>query len=472
MSNKKKISIGDLKWSISGNRRAPGLTFYQYHPDASIDKYPNFYYDIGDKDQETRIADRERRRGYSAQLGQPPMYSSDLIDSDYFISGVVTAHFTFPVVNMGYPEDSGQTIYNPPVRNSKETESAQSDESSENVFDQIGVTFDDISQMFGSVYPSDKPTLPNFVWEGVQYGEYYYSNGAGMPPTLNRGSHDLIFIQEVGPASRLGAGIAILNTQFYGSSYADASVPPNVDSGYIPSRYHIKVGDILEIYSGILVKPSFVKGWDPKYNDNNIMNRDEVEYWVRTWADPYTSTKTYLSLTEPMMYRIIPNNSYVPVDSNISWKKNDLNGRVKVDTFLPTPERANISLFSGLSGTGREGVLVRINNVKLNVPTESRGSNKTVFLEPGRLYSVRSVRSDGVLDGQYTVSFRVCHGTDIAKIMPAFPVDKEFDLIGIVAGPNRNGDMEIWPRTMYDIGLGKQSSSDTTSNLIDVVNSI
>ncbi len=455
MSNKKNIKISELKLStnLSYPQRVTGLKLYKYHPDADYKKYPNLYYDISDKDQEKRISDFEKQRGYSTQLGTPPMYSSDLIDTEYFISGVVTAHFTFPVVDMKYPEDSGQMIYNSPVRNSKETESAQSNVNTEDVFDQIGVIFDDVSQIGGSVYPSDKPTLPNFVWEGVNYGEYYPPNNVGRPPTLNRGSHDLIFIQDSSGA------IAILNTQFYGNSYVDASIPPNVDSGYIPSRYHIKVGDILEVYSGILVKQSFIKEWFPIYR-NTIINRDEVEYWVRSWATS-NYTKTYLSLTEPMMYRVIPNNSYTPVDSSISWEKNDLNGRVKVDTFLPEPIRRSIPLIT----ESAEGLLVRIRNVKLNVPTESRGANKTVFLEPGRLY--------GVVDNSGNeISFRVCHGTDISKIMPAFPVDKEFDLIGIVAGPNRNGYMEIWPRTMYDIGLGKQSSSNTTSNLIDIVNSI
>jgi len=469
MSYKKKKSIRDLNRAMSDKNPSlfDGLKIYKYDPSADNSKYPNFYYDISDKNEIQRISDINTKRGYDLQRGgnASPMYSSDLFDTDYYISGVVLAHFTFPVINMGYPEDSTKNLSQPlRGRTSKESDSIQSVENTSDSFDQIGVLFDDVSQMGSAVYPSDKPDLPNFVWEGVDYGEYTGQNFTPRPPTLNRGSHDLIFIGELdknGEPELLGS-IAVLNTQFYGNSYKDQSVPPNVDSGYIPSRYHIKVGDIIEIYSGIMVKQSFLKEWVPKFNDDNLINRDEVEAWIKVWTDDL-NTKTYFSMTDPMMYRVIPNNTYSNMDSNISWERNRLKGKLKIDQFLPKPRRVSIPLLGG-TGLSHRSSLVKISGVKLNVSKDVSNS-KSIFLEPGRLYEV-------IDNSGNTIPFRVCHGTEIAKVMPSFPIDKKFDLVGIVAGPNRNGYLEIWPRTMYDIGLGQKNSTDTSSNLIDIVNSL
>jgi hypothetical protein len=164
MAYKTKISINDLKF------KGKGLTYILYGKEYPID---------------------------SLNLGST-IVSQDLILTDHYISGTVTAHFYFPI----HPNDTN----------------------------------------FGRWNRYDSY---------IMYGDIPYTNSITYDPFLPvseffNGCGDLLFIEDE------TSGICVVGTQFYGNSYIDNATPPNVDTAYIPHRYHIKVGDTIEIYSGRL----------------------------------------------------------------------------------------------------------------------------------------------------------------------------------------------------------------------------
>lgn len=357
--------------------------------------------------------------------------SEDLINTDYYISGVVTAHFTFPILS----SDPGFSNWN--------------------------------TVMYSSVTPEE-------------YSDEY------------KGSGDLIFIQDN------TAGIAVVGTQFYGNSSFDNSTPPNVDSGYVPHRYHIAVGDNLELYSGRLVKK----------------NREFGEMWYLNgrWQNNTVDSKVFLSLANSFTcYAVIPNKRIVNKAGDIIDDAYDR--PIRLETITPSPKRITIPNI----GFGSEGTLVKISSVKFDQSkrfsnsrrgssggwseenegggnrigstieesrkfdeesisggfvrplTEQNSENKSeskdnIFLEPGLAYTV-------VDNFGNSIDFRICHGTEMAKYFIEIPFNKQFDLIGIVAGTDKLGQFEIWPRNIYDLGKTIPSISvDTSEDIIDFVN--
>lgn len=356
MQYKKKISIAQLKYRtaevIRVNRR------YEYQPNTEYE-----------------------------------FISDDLLNSDYFISGVVTAHFTFPI------------------------------------------------------HPSDK----NFeIWKTLSYPllPLCYTdqkNNSNLDPISSIG--DIIFIEDS------TGGIAVIGTQFYGRSLMDSLNPPNVDSAYLPQRYHIQVGDTLEIYSGrILSRMRSMETF------NNEIIQGEFQY-----------ANSYLSMINSLpCYRVIPNEKYRTEYNAQYFNKVEIiddvyDGKIKVQKNTPKPDRVSIP---GISA-GSEGALVQISNVKFDSKLRKSSKENTasdiLYLEPGKTYTVSYED-----DARYSIDFRICHGTEMAKYFLPMSYSKPFDLIGIVAGTNRYGRYEIWPRTMYD--LGKPIPRDYGDLELDVKN--
>jgi hypothetical protein len=308
-------------------------------------------------------------------FGQYWNYSSiseDIINTDYYFSGVVTAYYTFPILN------------------------------------------------------SD-PGFSN--WESVLYSH---------PGRFVNGSGDIIFIED-----ETGA-IAINGTQFYANSYRDNENPPNVDSGYVPHKYHIEVGDTLEIYSG------------------RIVNNQRFYYANNVQLSAYS--KTTLSFENSVTcYTVIPNKRIINASQQIV---DDIYTRpIRFETKLPKSKMTSIP---GI-GVLEEGTLVTINNVKFdptkktNTSQQNPNNKNLIFLQPGLCYTV-------IDDFGNSIDFRVCHGTEMAKYFTEMTFDKKFNLTGIVAGTDINGWYEIWPRNVYDLGKPlPKNSSVTSQDMIDLI---
>jgi len=384
------------------------------------------------------------QKGYG---NTPGVSKLDLIETDYYVQGVVTAHFTFPVINMSYPEDivlNSQRTENGRVNKQSEFVQSESTQTDPDIWE--GLIFDEFT---GGFYPESTPDLPTYVWADTLYGDtnsslyrsliYNRQNRDlmidGGYESYIKGTQDLIFITD-----DAGVSIAVLNTQFYGNSYLDASVPPNVDSAYIPSRYHIQVGDTLTLYSGRLFQTGYVNKITT-ITDTGIPGLDDtMTFYYNEWS----YGNRYLALPEIPFYEVSPNVEYRWSDGNLKWEDGKITNNVSATSKLPKAKRTSIPLI----GESVEASLVQIRGVKLNpkLYDTSGKSTKFIFLEPGRLYEVIDAAGN-------TISFRVCHGTELARNMPAMQIDKTFNLVGIVAGANRNGDYEIWPRNLYDIGI-------------------
>lgn len=298
------------------------------------------------------------------------LVSEDLFNTKHYISGVVTAHFTFPILD----GDPGYSR-----------------------------------------------------WQTVLYG----TNSSIGPQS----SGDLIFIED-----KTG-GIAINGTQFYGNSSYDNQLPPNVDSGYVPHRYHIEVGDTLEIYSGRIVQ---------RINDQLSNNY--------TVSKSYS--KSFLSFENSMTcYTVIPNKRIINRSQTIV---DDTYERpVRFETKISTSKLKSIPII----GAPEEGTLVTLTNVRFDKTKRGGGGGNDdfLYLEPGKTYTVIDTTNN-------SIDFRICHGTEMAKYFTKMSFTKPFNLTGIVAGTDIFGYYELWPRNNYDLGFPKPKVSvDTSQDVIDFI---
>jgi len=276
-------------------------------------------------------------------------------------------------------------------------------------------------------------------WQSV-----LYSHPVGPYGNVD-GSGDVIFIEDE------TGGIAIIGTQFYANSYRDNATPPNVDSGYVPHKYHIEIGDNLEIYSGRIFQNQWTDYPNGRYDNGR-------------WRYPLIYSKAFLTFQNSVIcYNVIPNKRIINTPREIV---DDIYTRpIRFETKIPKPEMTSIP---GI-GVGMEGRLVTINSVKFD-PTkktktskENTNNKNSIFLEPGLCYTV-------IDNFGNSIDFRVCHGTEMAKYFTEMAFDKEFDLTGIVAGEDPNGNYEIWPRNVYDLGKPlPKPSTDTSQDMIDLI---
>jgi len=397
------------------------------------------------------------------------VYTNDIIESNFFIRGVVIAHFMYPTAPSFSP--GTHDMVPPEIIGGITDEQAANIDAASNQRERFSFSWlmpSDVNdfKQFDPIFsgPSEldfriQPPAISGLWGGIEYGaiqrEWEYTNKYADYPfsfPSSGESNDILFIKDTYPNS--DTCIAVVGTQHYGTGFIDRKTPINVDSAYIPSRFHISVGDVIEIYSGHIIENLIYRPGDS--------------------SDPKTSRETatpilkhFIRLNENPLYTVRAGQNYEPEFSYtksktfISNDKDyDLNSQdifyskkpISLKDNLPTPKPISIPR---LISIGRpiveEGMLVKIRNCVFDPEIFSKSNSDFIYLEPNRLYQI-------IQDGfpQHKISMRICNGTEMAIHMPKISILQPFDLVGIVAGQTAEQQYEIWPRTMFDIGIKPQ----------------